>query len=63
MDGKYAQIFQKICKEQEETPGSSAGNRPENGGGIQSCSVRSEISPVEGSDPTGWIYRIEQFFS
>lgn len=64
MDNKYEQIFQECRKEWEETLGCSPGGCPNNQGwGIQSRTIRLEFPRFDGSDPSGQIYRAEQFFS
>ncbi|KAJ0008031.1 hypothetical protein Pint_30812 [Pistacia integerrima] len=35
----------------------------EDNGGIQTCAVRLDFPKFNGEDPSGWVYRVNQFFN
>lgn len=64
MDSRHEQLFREHHKEQEKSSGGPLVGHPERNsrGGIQSRIIQLEFPLFGGSDPLGWIYRVEQFF-
>lgn len=61
MDSKRKQFFQECRKDREKATGFSLGGHQ--GGGIQSRTIHLDFPRFGGSDSSGWIYRVEHFFS